>query len=236
MLKILLADADRLFLELAKTFLRKTGVEVLSCMNGNELLELMRDKNPDLVFLSTNMPSRNGLECFHSIKQDEDLRSITIVMTSSTGKGEEFDKCLKAGADELLVKPINRHTFMATVNKFLDLEKRYNSRFGARFPVFFGFTASDLFTGNSINLSTSGQFVGTESVMPIDTELVVKFQLPGTNTYVQCKAVVAWVNKPGAMVRLTLPQGMGLKFLNLTRENESAISEYLRKELITPLL
>jgi CheY-like chemotaxis protein len=129
MLKILLADADRLFLELAKTFLRKTGVEVLTCMNGNELLELIRDKNPDLVFLSTNMPSGNGLECFQSIKQDEVLRSITIVMTSATGKGEEFDKYVKAGADELLVKPISRHTFMATVNKFLNLEKRYNSRF-----------------------------------------------------------------------------------------------------------
>jgi len=236
MLKILLADADRLFLELAKTFLRKTGVEVLSCINGEELLEMMRETNPDLVFLSTNLPFRNGLECFQSIKQDELLNSIPIVMTSSSGKGEEFERCRKAGADELLVKPISRHTFMATVNKFLDLEKRYNSRFGARFPVYYGFTSSEPFTGNSINLSTSGQFVETGSVSPIDTELVVKFLLPGTNTCIHCKAKVAWVNKRESMVRPTLPPGMGLKFLNLTREDESAISEYLRKELITPLL
>ena len=46
-MKILLADAGRPFLEIAKTFVRKSGVEVLSCMNGEELLEIRREKNLD---------------------------------------------------------------------------------------------------------------------------------------------------------------------------------------------
>ena len=236
MLKILLADSDRLFLEFAKTFLRKTGVEVLSCLNGEELLGIMRERTPDLIFLSTTMPIKNGLECFQSIKQDNVLNSTIIVMTSISGKEEELDKYRNAGVDELLVKPISRHTLMATVKKFLDLEKRYNSRFGAQFPVYYGMTASKLLTGNSINLSASGQFVETASVSPMDTELVVQFQLPGTDTSIHCKAKVAWVNKPHALTRPTLPPGMGLKFIDLTRENEAAINEYLRKELIAPLL
>jgi CheY-like chemotaxis protein len=54
MLKILLADADRIFLELGKTFLRKTGVEVFTCMNGEEVLSIMRKERPDLViFVNT---------------------------------------------------------------------------------------------------------------------------------------------------------------------------------------
>jgi uncharacterized protein (TIGR02266 family) len=236
MLKILLADADRIFLELGKTFLRKTGVEVFTCMNGEEVLSIMRKERPDLVILSTHMQISTGLECLRKIKRDESLKSIPVVVVSSTGKEEELEKCRIAGADDLLVKPVSRHTFMQTVNNLISLEKRINSRFETYIPVSYGFESPESFTSHAINLGTGGQFVEATTAFPVDTELEVKFMLPNTDVCIQCKARVAWVNRLGALVKPALPPGMGLKFLDLTQKDITAIQEYLRKELITPLL
>jgi len=235
-LKILLADSDRVFLELGKTFLRKTGVKVLSCTNGGEAVEIVRKESPNLVFLSTNMAFKNGLECLQSIKMNETSKNIPVVMLATSGCDEAIEKFRLAECDEVILKPVSQHTFLGTVKKFLDLEKRIKSRFEVRIAVDFGLESKESFTGYSANLSTGGLFLETSDTFPVNTELLLNFLLPKTDIHVQCNARVAWVNRLGSLVKPSLLPGMGLQFLNLTQENDTTIQEYLRKEHISRLL
>ena len=234
--KILLADSDRIFLELGKTFLRKTGVEVLSCTNGEEVVGIVSKESPDLVFMSSSIAVKNGLECLHAIKMNEASRDIPVVMVSTSGCDEEIEKCRLAKCDKVILKPVSRHTFLATINEFLDLEKRIDSRFETRLYVNFCDETQASFSSYSANLSTGGLYLEAKDNFPINTELRLNFLLPNTNVRIQCKASVAWVNCLGSLVKPSLRPGMGLRFIDLTKEYEAAIKEYLRDEHISRLL
>jgi uncharacterized protein (TIGR02266 family) len=234
--KILLADSDRIFIELGKTFLRKTGVEVLSCMTAEETARITMQESPDMVFMSINLAAKNGLECLHSIKMNESTKDIPVVIVSTSGHQEEIEKYQHAKCDEIIFKPVSRHTFLTTVNKFLDLEKRLTSRFEERFPVSYGLEADSSLAGYCVNLSAGGLFVESRNAFPVSTELMVDFLLPNTDIRIQCKARVAWLNCSGALVKPSLSPGMGLQFLNMAQEGEVAIKAYLRKEHINRIL
>jgi CheY-like chemotaxis protein len=53
-LKILLSDGDKIFLELCKTHLRKSGVTILTCQNGKDALDIIRNERPHLADGSRN--------------------------------------------------------------------------------------------------------------------------------------------------------------------------------------
>lgn len=234
--KILLADSDRIFHELGKTYLRKTGVEVLSCMTGEEAVRITMQQRPDLVFMSSKLAIKNKLECLNSIKMNGSTKDIPIVIVSACGHHEEIEKCREARCDEIIFKPVSRQTFLTSVNKYLDLEKRLTSRFDVSFPVSFGLEPGSFLAGSSVNLSAGGLFVESRNAFPVNTKLTVDFLLPDTDIRIQCKARVAWLNCLGALVKPSLSPGMGLQFLNLTQEDEVAIKAYLRKEHISRIL
>ena len=230
--KILLADSHGTFLELLKTFLRKTGVYVLSCSTGDAAISIATHENPDLVFISTNLTDNNGLDCLHTLKMNEFTKDIPVIIVSTSGHHEEIENFRRTQCDDVICKPVNRHTFLATVNKFLDLEKRLTSRFNTSLPVHFSNDSQEPFIGSSVNLSSGGLFLESRNIFPVDTELTLCFSLPNVDIDIHCNAKVGWVNVSGALLKPSLPQGMGLQFLNLTQEAETAIKVFLKNNFI----
>jgi CheY-like chemotaxis protein/Tfp pilus assembly protein PilZ len=230
--KILLADSHMTFLELLKTYLRKTGVTVLSCSSGEAAFSLALQETPDLVFISTNLTGKNGLDCLQALKMNGSTKDIPVVIILTSGHPEVIENCRLAQCDEVLCKPVSRQIFLTTVNKYLDLEKRLTSRFNVAFPVHFSPGFKESFIGSSVNLSACGLFLESRNIFPVGTELTLDFILPNTDIDIHCKARVTWVNCLGALRKPSLPQGTGLQFLNLTLENETAIKVFLRKEYI----
>ena len=84
--KILLVDDTRLVLELEKSFLKLSDVEVLTAGNGVEALALIRKDPPDLVFMDMNMPEMDGISCCTLIKSDPFLSDIPVVMLTTAGR------------------------------------------------------------------------------------------------------------------------------------------------------
>jgi two-component system, cell cycle response regulator len=122
--RILLVDDVKLFLELEKSYLNLTQAQVLTAANGQEALELVRSKRPDLVFLDLYMPVLDGKACCMAIKDDPELAAIPVVMVTTGGKSEEVDLCRAAGCDGLLTKPIDRSAFLDMVSRFIPSFKR----------------------------------------------------------------------------------------------------------------
>jgi uncharacterized protein (TIGR02266 family) len=114
------------------------------------------------------------------------------------------------------------------------LDTRANPRYLTRIAIFYGPYQKKILTDYSINLSTGGVFIESGMILPEDTELTVKFNLPNSDTIIIANARVAWVNDPLLLKKASLPPGMGLQFLNLSVEDMRTIRTFLDNGKLVP--
>ncbi len=227
--KIVIADDVELFLMLEKSFFNREEFELITARNGEETLKAIRETKPDLVFLDLYMPDMNGDECCRIVKNDEAYRHIPIVMVTTTGREEDIERCRNAGCVDIVHKPINRHDFLATAQRHLQVEERGTPRFNTQLRVYYCTSSHDLLNDYSIDLSTGGLFLATEHILPPGTELSMEFRLPTSKGSIRCKARVAWVNYPHQRKKAAFPNGMGVQFLDLTPADMDAIHDFIKE-------
>ncbi len=114
------------------------------------------------------------------------------------------------------------------------IEERVDPRFKARIAIFNGPDLRRLISNYTVNMSTGGVFIETDTILPVDTLLLVKFKLPDNDAIIACNARVAWTNEPGHLKKFSFPPGMGLQFLDLSLENMYVIRDYLNKGDLVP--
>jgi two-component system sensor histidine kinase ChiS len=78
---------------------------------------LLDDNEPDLLILDLNLGSQDSLEYVVTIRADEAWRHLPILMTSGIDRHRE---CLKAGANEFMLKPFNWEEMTRRVNRMRD--------------------------------------------------------------------------------------------------------------------
>jgi len=232
--KILLVDDVHLFLEQEKTFFQRSFFDLLQASSGVEALKIIREEKPDLVFMDLHMPDMDGDKCCFIIKSDEELRKIPVIMVTRGVNEEDFDRSWQSGCDDIIVKPINRHYFLAVTKKYLDIQFRKTPRYIARLRVHFGTNRETLLTDYSINLSAGGLFIETLDILQIDTRLAIEFILPQHEETIRCEGRVAWLNQPDLMVNPNLPVGMGLQFLDISLDAMNSIRQYIKNEALMP--
>ncbi len=118
MIKILLAEDDRLNLKLAKTVISKnlSNAVVYTADDGQEALEVFRQKSPDVVILDIHMPRYNGLEVTRKIRGDalNDKRTPVIGLTADV-TGKMLEKAKEAGMDDIITKPLKKHELLEKI-------------------------------------------------------------------------------------------------------------------------
>jgi DNA-binding response OmpR family regulator len=128
--QILAVDDEPLYLRLLKVNLEPEGFEVLTAANGEQAVEIVAAKKPQLVILDVMMPKMDGITACERIRQ---FSSVPIIML--TAKGEEHDrvKGFNVGADDYVVKPFSVTELVARVRAVLrrsqPLEEETQSRF-----------------------------------------------------------------------------------------------------------
>ena len=143
--KILLVDDTRLVLELEKSFLKLSHVDVLTAMNGVEALEMIRKDPPDLIFMDMNMPIMDGITCCTQLKADPFMCSIPVIMLTTAGREGDRERASQAGCDGFLTKPIDRREFLEIARQYADAVDRRDIRVPCQFPAVYliGKTAVD---------------------------------------------------------------------------------------------
>ena len=101
--------------------LESEGYEVHTVDSGEGALELKPELEPDLVLLDMVMLGVSGLEVRRVIKRDEAMRDVKVVLF--TALGAEVDLMLDEGdkADDFILDPFTRKTFLETIEKQLNL-------------------------------------------------------------------------------------------------------------------
>jgi uncharacterized protein (TIGR02266 family) len=232
--KILLVADVQLFLEQEKTFFNTGDFTLLKAFSGTEALEIVKKERPDLVVMDISLPDISGDKCCYTIKSDEELGEIPVVMITDGVNAEDFDRCLQAGCDDIIIKPINSHYLLALAHKFLNVKHRKTPRFVAQLRVQYGTDPGSLRTDYSVNLSTGGIFVETGNFLPLDTPLSVEFILPNKDKAIRTEGRVAWLNNPDLKIKPNLPVGIGIQFLGISSEDMDAISQFAKDEALMP--
>ena len=85
------------------------GVRLVLARNGLEIIELLENQNevPDFIFLDINMPVMSGKECLKKLKKVDRLKSVPVIMYTTTSNKEEFNNLVLLGAADCVVKGIS---------------------------------------------------------------------------------------------------------------------------------
>ncbi len=224
--KILVADDTRLFRELGSVFLARLGT-ILTASSGTEALEIARREQPQVMIIDFNMPDMCGDNLCRAVKADRDLHRIPVILVTSGQSAEDHARAVRAQADDILMKPLNRIQLGLAVSRLLG-EDRHLAL--ARVPfdedVRVRLVRADTSSwGVARDLSRGGVFVESLGRLPVDTELDLDFRLPDVNKPLQPTAQVMWT---GPHPKSRAP-GMGLRFLALDRPSTQQIDSFVHQ-------
>jgi uncharacterized protein (TIGR02266 family) len=217
---ILVVDDVPLFRELESLFLARCGRVITAC-SGNEALALAARERPAVVVLDAHLPDVPGDEMCRRLKGPE---PTPIVVITGAGTAEEHAAAIRAGADDVLAKPLSRLALVETVQRF------------TRFPIPRGLPRVDVAApvrivqgrseawGTARNLSRGGMFVECEGGLPASGEVDLEFQLPGSPEALRPSARVVW-QRPGNGDR----PGFGVRFLSIDAPAARSLDEYVHE-------
>jgi DNA-binding response OmpR family regulator len=125
MKKTLLALDDEMSILKILDFYFNKSYNVVAKQNGKEALEWMQQGViPDVIIADVNMPEINGLEFIRQIRSSGFFKDVPLIMLSGNEGSSDKIKCLKAGADDYLIKPFNPEELEARIdNIFRRLKK-----------------------------------------------------------------------------------------------------------------
>ena len=128
--KILIVDDEayiRLLIEQTLEDLEDDGVELFQADNGADALRLVKEQEPDLVFLDVMIPKINGFEVCRIIKRDLKLKDVFVVIL--TAKGQEYDRKTgeDVGSNSYMTKPFDPDELLDLVMKVLGINGTHNA-------------------------------------------------------------------------------------------------------------
>jgi two-component system sensor histidine kinase/response regulator len=126
--RILLAEDNPMNQKLAQFMLTKAGYQLEVANNGREAVEKYTadPERYDLIFMDVHMPEVDGLEATKMLR-NRGYKEIPIVAMTADAMKEDRDKCLEAGMNDYMSKPIKREDVFAMVKKWV-LESEQQSQ------------------------------------------------------------------------------------------------------------
>ena len=116
---VLCADDDEDILSLVSLRLQRAGFQVATAADGEEAMQVARDRRPALAVLDVMMPKRTGYEVLAELRGDEALRGMKVILLSARVQEGDVARGMDAGADAYLVKPFRAQDLVSKVEELL---------------------------------------------------------------------------------------------------------------------
>jgi two-component system phosphate regulon response regulator PhoB len=112
---ILVVDADIAAQQQIVSSLRELGHDVSATENARAAFSAIQHKRPDLLVCDCQLPDLAGVDLLSDLKQNDELRSMRVLMTSAQSTVDCAVSALELGADDFVPKPLNMQEFLARV-------------------------------------------------------------------------------------------------------------------------
>ena len=101
-----------------------SGLDVVSdfAINGEEALDILDKKNFDIIFMDIQMPQMDGYKTIAAIRNEKKIDTPVVAMTAFAMPGEK-EKCITAGMDDYLSKPLEYNQLISVLEKFIHLDE-----------------------------------------------------------------------------------------------------------------
>ncbi len=118
--RVLVVDDEPNIVLSLEFLMRKAGFEVEVARNGQEALEAIARRPPDVLLLDVMMPEMDGFEVCERLRADPRGRATKVVMLTARGRDSERQRGLALGADAYVTKPFSTRDLVARVKAMLE--------------------------------------------------------------------------------------------------------------------
>jgi two-component system cell cycle response regulator DivK len=116
---ILIVDDDPRALKLLRDLLQIRGYTTLEATDGKQGVDMARAKMPDLIFMDMQMPVMDGFEATNILKANPVTKNIPVIALTALAMQGDREKCMEAGCDDYITKPLDTRAFLAKIKEYL---------------------------------------------------------------------------------------------------------------------
>jgi PAS domain S-box-containing protein len=122
---VLIADDNEMILETISDFLNSTGYNAIATRSGFELLERASELHPDIIIVDIQMPGLDGIETIRRLRAHRDpaIAATPVIAVTALAMNGDSEKCLQAGADEYMSKPVVLTHLAQRISQLLEERK-----------------------------------------------------------------------------------------------------------------
>ncbi len=115
MYSVLIIEDDESLRDGMASILQTEGFDVRSACNGSDGINMIREKQPDLILCDIVMPEMNGHNVLEILKRDKTVADIPFVFVTAQDNRADFRRGMSSGADDYLTKPFLPEELLAAV-------------------------------------------------------------------------------------------------------------------------
>ena len=119
--EILIIDDDSKNIFALSAVLKAKKFQCVSALTAHQGLQMLStNKNVGIVLMDMMMPEMDGYEAIGKIKSDDNLKNIPVIAITAQAMTGDREKCLEAGADGYISKPVDVDELMVLLNQLID--------------------------------------------------------------------------------------------------------------------
>jgi len=120
---VMVVDDNPKNLQVLGSLLKENNYRVAVARDGNQVLEYLKTRQPDLILLDVMMPGINGFDVCKIIKNDPKIKEIPVLFITALADTDNKLAGFKAGGEDYITKPFFKEEVLARVNVFLERQK-----------------------------------------------------------------------------------------------------------------
>ncbi len=123
---VLVVDDESVNFDVIEILLFKEGYELHYLSNGAAAIAHLAEIKPDIILLDVMMPDMDGIEVCQHLRNNPQWKYIPIIIITALSDKEDLARCLGAGADDFISKPINSSELRARVRSMLRIKSQHD--------------------------------------------------------------------------------------------------------------